>query len=85
MQAGAQKFSYAMFFMNQKAVDYAKSSSGWSFGSGPSVVLVDEGFAKSTNTTTLSQDVYAMAFKQKGLMAGAGLEGSKITQIYPDP
>ena len=37
------------------------------------------------NSTTLTQDVYAFIYGQKGLMAGLGLEGSKITQIYPDP
>jgi lipid-binding SYLF domain-containing protein len=35
------------------------------------------------NTATLSQDVYAMPFGQRGLMAGIGLEGSKITHIHP--
>jgi lipid-binding SYLF domain-containing protein len=37
------------------------------------------------NTTTLQKAVYAMSFNQRGLMAGAGLEGSKITEITPDP
>jgi len=85
LQLGAQKYGYALFFITESAMDYLKKSGGWSIGTGPSVVLVDEGFAKSMNTTTLTQDVYAVAFNQKGLMAGAGLEGSKITQIYPDP
>ena len=84
MQHGVQSFSYAMFFLTQKALDYAKSSEGWAFGSGPSVVLVDEGMAKNTNTSTLRKDVLAVVFGQKGLMAGLGLEGSKITRIYPD-
>jgi lipid-binding SYLF domain-containing protein len=83
LQAGAQKFSYVMFLMNQKAVDYAKTSQGWSFGSGPSIVLIDEGAAKDLNTTTLRKDVYAVAFGQKGLMAGLSLEGTKISRIYP--
>lgn len=82
-QAGAQKFSYALFFMTQGALDYLKSSNGWSIGSGPSVVVVDEGAAKSMNTTTMRKDVYAVPFGQKGLMAGLGLEGSKITPIHP--
>lgn len=83
LQAGAQKFSYVMFFMNQKAVDYAKTSQGWSFGSGPSIVLIDEGAAKNLNTTTLRKDVYAVAFGQEGLMGGFSLEGSKISPIHP--
>ena len=36
---------------------------------------------KSVTSTTLTKDVYAFIFSQKGLMAGAGLQGSKITKI----
>ncbi len=82
---GAQAFSYALFFITQSSLDYLKKSEGWSIGSGPSVVIVDSGAAKSMTTTSLHDDVYAFVFGQKGLMAGIGLEGSKITQIYPDP
>ncbi len=85
LQAGAQTFAYALFFMTDSAIDYLQTSKGWAVGSGPSVVMLDEGMAKNTNTTTLQKDVYAVAFGQKGLMAGLGLEGSKITQIHPDP
>jgi lipid-binding SYLF domain-containing protein len=47
------------------------------------VVLVDKGFAKSLNTTTLRKDIYAVTFNQRGLMGGIGLQGSKISQIKP--
>jgi lipid-binding SYLF domain-containing protein len=80
-QAGAQKFGYALFIVTESALDYLKKSQGWAIGSGPSVVIVDKGMARTMNTTTLSQDVYAMSFNQQGLMAGAGLEGSKISRI----
>lgn len=83
MQIGAQKYSYALFFMTQTAIDFLKKSDGWAIGSGPSVVVMDEGKAMSTTSTTVTQDVYAFPFGQKGLMAGLGLEGSKITQIHP--
>ena len=81
LQAGGQSFSYALFLMNEKALAYLERSNGWAIGSGPSVVVVDKGKAMSTTSTTLSQDVYAFPFGQKGLMAGIGLEGSKITRI----
>jgi lipid-binding SYLF domain-containing protein len=80
-QAGAQTFGYALFIVTQSALDYIGKSHGWSVGSGPSVVVVDKGMARTMNTTTLSQDVYAISFNQQGLMAGAGLEGSKISRI----
>jgi lipid-binding SYLF domain-containing protein len=81
LQAGGQSFSYALFLMNNKALAYLNKSDGWAIGSGPSVVVVDKGAAMSTTTTTLTKDVYAFPFGQKGLMAGLGLEGSKIKPI----
>ena len=83
LQAGAQSFSYAMFFMTDPSLQYLQKSDGWAIGSGPSVVIIDKGAAASMTTTTLTQDVYAMPFGQRGLMAGLGLEGSKITHINP--
>jgi lipid-binding SYLF domain-containing protein len=84
LQAGAQRFGYALFFMNDRDLAYLHKSGGWEIGTGPSVVIVDTGMAKSLTTTTLRKGVYAFAFGQKGLMAGLGLQGSKITRITPD-
>ena len=81
LQAGGQSFSYALFLMNDRALNYLNKNERWQIGSGPSVVVIDQGKAMSTTSTTLTQDVYAMPFGQKGLMAGLGLEGSKITRI----
>jgi lipid-binding SYLF domain-containing protein len=83
LQAGAQSFGYALFFMTESALRYLSNSDGWAIGSGPSVVVLDKGAAASLTSTTLTQDVYAIPFDQRGLMAGLGLEGSKITRIYP--
>lgn len=82
-QAGVQKFGYALFFMTDSGLGYLNKSEGWEIGTGPSLVIVDEGFAKSMSSTTLTQDVYAYIFDQKGLMAGVGIQGSKITRIHP--
>ena len=81
LQAGVQSFGYALFLMNDKALEYLKSSDGWEIGVGPSIVIVDKGKAKSLTTTTLQDDVYAFIFDQKGLMAGLGIQGSKITRL----
>jgi lipid-binding SYLF domain-containing protein len=83
LQAGGQSFSYALLFQKQSALDYLRKSDGWSIGSGPSVVVMDKGAAASMTSTTVTQDVVAIPFGQKGLMAGLGLEGSKITPITP--
>lgn len=83
LQAGAQEFSYVMFLMTDAAREYLDKSDGWEVGVGPSIVVVDEGVAKSLSTSTAQDDVYAFIFGQKGLMAGIGIQGSKITKINP--
>jgi lipid-binding SYLF domain-containing protein len=83
LQAGAQQYGYAMFFMNANALAQINSADGFEVGVGPSVVVVDEGMAKQTTTTTMKDDIYAFIFGQKGLMAGLGIQGNKITKINP--
>ncbi|MRR58373.1 MAG: twin-arginine translocation pathway signal protein [Deltaproteobacteria bacterium] len=84
LQAGIQEFGYALFFMSDSALRYLKNSGGWEIGVGPSVVIVDAGVAKSLTTTTARKEIYAFIFSQKGLMAGLGLQGTKVTRIDPD-
>lgn len=81
LQAGVQWFGYALFFMNEGALGYLNSSQGFEIGVGPSVVVVDEGMGRKLTSTTLTQDVYGFIFGQNGLMAGLGIEGTKITKI----
>jgi lipid-binding SYLF domain-containing protein len=84
LQAGIQSFGYALMFMDADSLAYLDKSDGWEIGVGPSIVVVDAGVAKSLSTTTLQSGVYAFIFSQKGLMAGLGLQGAKITKITPD-
>ena len=84
LQAGVQSFNYVMFFMDNASLNYLNNSEGWEVGVGPSIVVVDQGVAKSLTTTTAKDGVYAYIFGQKGLMAGLGLQGSKISRINPD-
>jgi lipid-binding SYLF domain-containing protein len=81
LQAGVQAFGYALFFMNDSALGYLNKSEGLELGVGPSIVVVDSGMAKTMTTSTITQDIYAFIFDQKGLMAGLGLQGSKLSKI----
>ena len=81
LQAGAQEYGYALFFMNEKALRALTETAGFEVGVGPSVVVVDEGMGKSLTTVTAQHDVYAFIFGQKGLMAGVGVQGNKITKL----
>lgn len=81
LQAGIQKYGYALFFMTDSAMKWLDKSGGWEIGVGPSIVVVDAGAAMSTTTTTVQSEIYAFFFDQKGLMGGLGLQGTKITKV----
>ena len=81
LQAGAQTFGYALFFMNERALQSLDDAGGLQVGVGPSVVVLDQGKAKSLTSEMLTSDAYAFVFGQQGLMAGVGLEGTKITKL----
>jgi lipid-binding SYLF domain-containing protein len=84
LQAGVQSFGYVLLFMDDESLAHLEQSRGWEIGTGPSVVVLDKGFGKTLSSRTLRKGVYAFIFSQKGLMAGLGLQGSKITKITPD-
>ena len=46
LQAGAQQFGYAMFFMNANAFAQLDKADGFEVGVGPTVVVIDEGRRK---------------------------------------
>lgn len=83
LQAGIQKFSYALFFMDEHSLHYLNKSGGFELGGAPSLVVADEGFTSSMSTTTMQKGIFAFFFGQKGLMAGLGIQGTKITQFTP--
>ena len=81
LQAGIQKYGDALFLMTDSAMKWIDKSDGWEIGTGPSIVVMDAGAAVAATTTTLQSEIYAFFFDQKGLMAGMGLQGTKITRI----
>lgn len=83
LQAGAQSYGYALFFMTDKALQQLDAANGFEIGVGPNVVVLDEGKAANITTTTAKDDIYAFVFGQKGLMAGIDLGGNKISKINP--
>lgn len=81
LQAGAQSYGYAVYLMTDEAVNYVRKTHGWEIGTGPTVVLVNEGVAKNLTSTTLKDSAYAFVFDQQGLMAALSIEGTKISRI----
>jgi len=81
LQAGIQQYGYALFFMTGSSLVYLDRSDGWELGMAPNIVVLDAGAAAGISTTSAKSDIYAFFFDQKGLMAGIGLQGTKITKI----
>lgn len=87
LQAGVQTFGYVLVLMTDAAVEHIETSDevseGWELSMGPSIVVVDNGTSGTLASTRLTSnaEVYAFTFGQKGLMAGMGVQGSKITRL----
>ncbi len=81
LQAGAQRYGQALFFMNAEALAYLDRSDGFELGMGPSLVVVDEVKARTMTTTTLNDDIYGFAFGQRGMMLSMALRGNKINRL----
>lgn len=80
-QAGLQKTGHALFFMTESSLDKFRSSSNFEVGADAEVTLIDTGFKADLNTTIAQKPIVAVVFDQKGLLAGASLEGAKYTRI----
>lgn len=83
LQAGGQDFSYVLFLMNNKALNNVEQNSGFSAGTGPSVVVINKSAGAAVDTSMIDHDVYAFPFNGKGLMADLTLQGTKISHIHP--
>ncbi len=83
-QAGVQEYGYALFLMDDSAINALNNSEGWAVGSSPNLVVMDSSVSISgLSSSTMNKGTYAFFFNRKGLMGGAGLEGTKITRIHP--
>jgi lipid-binding SYLF domain-containing protein len=83
IQAGVQKLSYALLFMDEHSLKYLKKSEGFDIGSAPGLVMGDQGFSGSMSVASFQHGIAAFIWGQKGLMGGLGLQGTKITEYTP--
>jgi lipid-binding SYLF domain-containing protein len=83
LQVGGQDFAYALFFMTPGSLEYLHKSDGFQVGTGPSIVVINSGAGAEADSTTITHDVYAFPYSQKGLMADLTLQGTKISPIHP--
>jgi len=82
LQAGAQTYSYVLFFMTPADLQDLKKSGGLNLGAAPGLTVADKGVAGGASLYTL-QGIKAFVFGQKGLMANIGFKATKISQYTP--
>jgi lipid-binding SYLF domain-containing protein len=80
LQAGLQSQSLVLMFMTQEALDRFTSSSSWTAGADASVALGRVG-ANGRLETLDDKGVIAFALTNAGLMAGAKVEGTRISKV----
>ena len=80
-QIGAQEKDIIIVFMNDKVLEKFRTSKNWQAGVDAKVTVANIGADESLNTTKFKQPVVGFVFSQKGLMAGATIEGSKFTKL----
>jgi len=82
-QIGAQTFSQAYFFNTQEALDTFKKAKGFEAGASATAVAADFGANGEVSSATLQKPVVVVTWGQAGLMAGATIDGLKITEYNP--
>jgi lipid-binding SYLF domain-containing protein len=80
-QIGAQSKAIVFLFMTDQALAKFRSSEGWSAGGDASVALLKVGANGNVDTTTATGQVDAFVLTNSGLMAGATLEGTKVSRL----
>ncbi|MGZ3577861.1 MAG: lipid-binding SYLF domain-containing protein [Syntrophales bacterium] len=80
-QIGAQRKDVILVFMDQSALKNFRNSDNWQAGVDGTVAVMEYGAEGSIDTTKFKQPIVGFVFGQKGLMAGAMLQGSKFTKM----
>ena len=80
-QIGAQQKDIIIVFMTDNVLEKFRTSKNWQAGVDAKVTVANVGADESLNTTKFKQPVVGFIFSQKGLMAGATIEGSKFTKL----
>lgn len=80
-QIGAQQKDIILVFMNNDALKKFRGSENWQAGVDGTVTVLEMGAEGSIDTTKIKQPIVGFVFGQKGLMAGATIEGSKFTKL----
>jgi lipid-binding SYLF domain-containing protein len=80
-QLGAQSRAIVFLFMTEASLAKFRNSDGWSAGGDASVALLKVGANGNVDTGTATGQVDAFVLANGGVMAGATLQGTKVTRL----
>ena len=80
LELGVQKYSCAIFFMDQEALEEFYRSSGFQCGLSGSLVIADELLGSCAHT---DRRIQTFLFDQSGMMVSFGMQIIKTTKYYP--
>ena len=80
-QIGGETKDIILVFMDKTALKKFRNSKNWRAGVDAKVTLINIGADQSISTLKTNKPVVGFVFGQKGLMAGATIEGSKFTKM----
>lgn len=80
-QIGGEQKDIILVFMDKTVLKKFRNSQNWRAGVDAKITLVNIGADGSISTMKTKQPVVGFVFGQKGLIAGASLEGSKFTKM----
>ena len=80
-QLGAIQFSHTIFFMTEDALKTFRLTDGWEIGADAEVFFRKKGASFGVTNNTLTKPIYAIVYGQRGVIAGASLEGAKYSRL----
>ena len=80
-QIGAQSRALVFLFLTEDALQRFKASHGWSGGVDASVAVLTAGANGAIDANAAQAPTVAFVLTNAGIMAGATLEGTKVTRI----
>jgi lipid-binding SYLF domain-containing protein len=80
-QIGGQRKDIIIVFLSAEVLTKFRNSENWQAGVDAKVTVINVGVDDSLNTMKFKEPVVGFVFAQKGLMAGATIEGSKFTRL----
>lgn len=81
LQIGVQEKNIILIFMDEESLKKFRTGDGWQAGVDGTVVVVNMGIEGSLDTTKMNQPIVGFVVGQRGLMAGATIEGAKFTKL----